>query len=173
MKLNLLLSALIVLFGVLTCKNLQKSKEPQAATAETVPVQPAPAPVKTPRSVTVPVDRIPPASASRKAYLSTGWWHMNEALLATDPHVYDHFRDKWLRFHEDQTFEILMNKKVVDKGRWNWDEANSEIYLSCNDPWFNNTWKIKEKGFVMIWIGNTDINTTGIQARVVNSKTEP
>lgn len=172
MKLNLLLSALIVLFGVLMCKNLQKSQEPAEVLAEAAPAPVAP-PAKTPRPVTVPVDRIPPASASRKAYLSTGWWHMNEALQANDPNVYDHFRDKWLRFYEDQTFDLLMNKKVIDKGRWNWDEANSEIYLSCNDPWFNNTWKIKEKGFVMIWIGNTDINTTGIQARVVNSKTEP
>lgn len=169
MRLNILLAILIVLFGILTCKNLQKTAETAPSAAQpTVEV-----PDGTPSAVTVPIDRLPPASASRKAYLSTGWWNVNEALQASNDHVFDNYRDKWLHFYEDQTFEILYQKKVLEKGRWNWDEAKNEIYLSCKDPWFNNTWKVKDKGFVMIWIGNSDINKTGIQARVANSRTEP
>ena len=168
MRLNIILSVLIILFGILTCKNLQKSAETPPA-----PAAQAKVPDGTPSAVTVPIERLPPASASRKAYLSTGWWNVNEALQASNDHVFDNYRDKWLHFYEDQTFEILYQKKVVEKGRWNWDEAQNEIYLSCKDPWFNNTWKVKDKGFVMIWIGNSDINKTGIQARVANSRTEP
>jgi hypothetical protein len=169
MRLNIILGLLIVVFGILTCTNLKKATQTADVSAEAA----ATAGVKMPPTIRVPLDRLPPASASRRAYLSTGWWHMNEALQASGQQIYEFYRDKWLRFNEDQTFEIIKDKKVIEKGHWNWDENKNEIYLSCQDPWFNNTWQVKDKGFVMIWIGNTDMNSTGIQARVVNSKTEP
>lgn len=196
MKLNILLGILVLALGYLTCKSLKKTtpEPPQAA-------QPAPTTQdqgrgynwnashvvhgdnpdgaftkqiqEPPRMVAVPVDALPPASASRRAYLSTGWWHLNMAFQPSDTLVHHNYQSKWLHFREDQTFDILINNKVVDTGRWNWDEAKNEIYLSCKDPYINNTWQVMDKGFVMIWKGNTELNVTGIQVRVVGTKNAP
>ncbi len=123
--------------------------------------------------VNVPLDKLPPASASRRAYLASGWWHLNMAVQATDTTIYHQYQHKWLKFREDQTFDILINNEVADTGRWNWDDKNNVFYISCRDPYINNTWQVKEKGSVMIWAGNTDLNVTGIQIRLVGSKTPP
>ncbi|MCW5924988.1 MAG: hypothetical protein KIS77_21890 [Saprospiraceae bacterium] len=197
MKLNILLGLLAIALGYLTCKTFKKPKaEPSAADPSASPSVYTPTDGRDwnashivegdnpdpnysmqiqepPRMVTVPIDALPPASASRKAYLSTGWWHMNMAFQPTDTLVHRHYQSKWLRFREDQTFDVLIKNKVVDTGRWNWDEAKNEIYLACKDPYINNTWAVTDKGFLMIWRGNTDLNVTGIQVRVAGSKTAP
>ena len=193
MKFNIILGILVVAVGILTCKNLQKSKDESA-------VQPAPAQESAqygikashiiegersdtiqgalqvkqpPKMVQVPVDVLPAPTASKKAYLSTGWWHLNMAYQPSDTTIHHNYQQKWLRFREDQTFDVLIKGKVVDSGRWNFDSAHNEILLSCKDPYINNSWAVQEKGFVMIWKGNTSINVTGIQVRVVGSRNEP
>lgn len=197
MKFNILLIILVVAVGYLTCKNYQKTPEqPKPEAQPDVPVvqdqgsglnwnasrvvrgsNPDGAPTyqvqEPPRMVNVPLNTLPPATASRKAYLSTGWWHLNMAFQPSDTLVHKNYQQKWLHFREDQTFDILIKNKVVDTGRWGWDEVKSEAYLSCKDPYINNTWHVTEKGFVMIWKGNTEINVTGIQVRVVGSRNAP
>jgi len=192
MKLNIILSVLVAVMGWATCKNLQKTP-----TADT-PVEQQPASAgpsgwnasrviegsnpdtagtyqvkEPPHRVNVPVDALPPATASHRAYLSTGYWHLNMAFQPSDTTVHHNYQSKWLKFREDQTFDVLIKGKVVESGRWNWDAAKNEIYLSCNDTYINNTWAVTDKGFVMIWKGNTAINVTGIQVRVVGSGTLP
>lgn len=192
MKTNIILSILVAVTGWATCKNLQKTQSAEVSVSE----QPAatgpggwqasrviegnnPDSAGTyqikepPHRVNVPVDALPPATASHKAYLSTGYWHLNMAFQPSDTTVHHNYQSKWLKFREDQTFDVLIKGKVVDSGRWNWDEVKNEIYLSCNDPYINNTWAVTDKGFVMIWKGNTAINVTGIQVRVVGSGSMP
>ncbi len=194
MKLTLLLSLLSILVGYATCRKLQGTPETTAApetpaqqertgmggltvshvhagsnadSAGTVQV------VAPPRMVTVPLGQLPPASASRRAYLATGWWHLNMAFQASDTTIHRQYQHKWLKFREDQTFDVLVKNAVVDTGRWNWDEKTNTVYIDCRDPYVNNTWRVTDKGFVMIWVGNTDLNITGIQIRVIGSKTPP
>lgn len=193
MKINLILAVLVTVMAWVTCKNLQKttSTEVQGQEAAKAPEGPTgwnasrvindyhPDSAGTyqskepPRLVDVPIDALPPATASHKAYLSSGYWHLNMAYQPSDTTVHLQYQQKWLKFREDQTFDILIDGKIVDSGRWNWDEDKYEIYLSCHDPYVNNTWKVIEKGFVMIWKGNTSLNVTGIQVRVVGSGTLP
>lgn len=193
MKLNLLLAVLVTVMGWITCKNLQKSQDAAAPDVEASNQQEGPSgwnasrviheyqpdsagtyqSKEPPRLVNVPIDALPPATASHKAYLSSGYWHMNMAYQPSDTTVHENYQHKWLKFREDQTFDILVNGKVVDTGRWNFDEDNYEIYLSCRDPYINNSWKVIEKGYLMIWKGNTSLNVTGIQVRVVGSGTLP
>lgn len=198
MRLNILLAILVALMGWVTCKNFQKTQtaDPAANAAGGESGTPAPASAagwnaarvsgearpdtagvnqisEAPRMVTVPVDALPPASASHKAYLSSGYWHLSHALQPVDTTIYKHYRSKWLRFRDDQTFDILIDGKVADTGRWNWDAAKNEIYLSCNDPYVNNTWAVNDRSFVMIWKGNTAINVTGIQIKVQGHKALP
>ena len=180
------------MLGAVSCQNLKK-KSAEDTTAETTTSSPS-MPywkashiiegsnpdsagtymiAKAPAHVDVPIDALPPATASHRAYLATGWWHMNMAYQPSDTLVHLNYQNKWLRFREDQTFDILIKNKVVDTGRWNWDEKKNDIYLSCKDPYINNTWNVIDKGFVMIWKGNTDLNVTGIQIRVADSRTPP
>lgn len=193
MKMNIVLAILVVLLGWATCKNLQKSPATEQAPvleqpAETGPsgwnanrvsaeARPDTAPInqvsQAPRMVNVPVDALPPATASHKAYLSSTYWHLSMALQPTDTTVYKQYYQKWLRFREDQTFDVLIDGQVVDTGRWNWDVEKNEIYLSCNDPYINNTWVVNDKSFTMIWKGNTALNVTGIQIRVQGHRTLP
>ena len=194
MKLNILLFVLVAVVGWATCKNLKKAQSEATAaveqpssttsgpsgwnasrvikgsnpdTAGTYQVK------EPPQLVNVPVDALPPATASHKAYLGSGYWHLNMAFQPSDTTVHHNYQSKWLQFRQDQTFDILIKGKVAGSGRWNWDADKNEIYLSCNDPYINNTWTVIDKGFVMIWKGNTAINVTGIQIRVVGSKTLP
>ncbi|MFN4079372.1 MAG: hypothetical protein ACK4NS_00605 [Saprospiraceae bacterium] len=195
-KINVLLGVLAIALSVLTCKTLAQKSEPSPApipsqtpqssfsneilgvkalrVSESAEETPGVRQIEqTPPYVHVPVDGIQPPSASRRAYLSTGWWHLNMAFQPTDSTIHKHYIHKWLRFYEDQRFEVLVKNQVVDQGRWNWDEGAAEIYLACKDPYVNNVWTVKDNGYVMIWKGNNAINATGIQIRVVGSRTPP
>jgi hypothetical protein len=196
MKFNIILAVLVVVMGYVTCRNFQKDRTTEGAgTAAPEYQYGAPPGVKASRvihgsnpdsavgvqiheppayvDVKGAMQSLPPATASHRAYLSTGWWHLNMAYQPSDTTVHENYIRKWLHFREDQTFDVLQDNQVVDSGTWNWDDPNNVIYLSCKDPYINNTWKVIDKGFVMIWKGNTDLNVTGIQVRVANSRTAP
>ncbi len=192
MKINIILGILVIAAGILTCKNLQKTKQAETDAAAPPPeqeygfrashviegerhdtVQGTLQVRRAPKMVQVPVDVLPPPTASKRAYLSTGWWHLNMAYQPSDTTIHQNYQSKWLHFREDQTFDIVVKGKVVDTGRWNYDGAKNEILLSCKDPYVNNSWGVQEKGFVMIWKGNTSLNVTGIQVRVVGQRAEP
>lgn len=192
-KLNIILGIIALLLGYATCKNLKKTAE----TAETTQA-PAPKPEDSgtmpsgfraahvfnmehpdtaaaiqvnqpPHWVDVPIDALPPASASHKAYLCNDdkYWHFNMAFAPTNKLVHEHYKDRYVKFRPDQSFSIVYKGKIIDNGRWNWDRDKNEIYLSCTNPYVNNTWKVIDKGNVMIWTGSTELNVSGIQIRVV------
>jgi hypothetical protein len=187
MKLNLFLAIVVIALGYITCKNLQKTPSTTNPTGDPNTYQnsgynwktshvagsnadtAAPLQIKAPpRMVQVPIASLPVATASRKAYLTDGLWHCNMAYQPSDTTIHVNYQHKWLRFREDQTFDILLDqKKVLDTGRWAWDEQNNHAYLSCNDPYINNSWAVQDKGFTMIWKGNTELNVTGIQIRMI------
>lgn len=195
MKLNIVLAILVVLVSYLTCKNLQKTAVTPAAAPEqqvedystggfnwkashviqgsnpdsagTYQVQQAPARVK------VPWETITPPTTSRRSFMSTGWWIAKMAYQPSDTLVHHHYMPRYLKFHEDQTFDILQNGTVLETGHWAYDDPNKVLYISCKDTYYNNTWKIHENGFRMVWLGNTDLNVTGIQIRMDGSKTDP
>lgn len=193
MKLNIVLAVLVAVMSWVTCKNLQKSLPAEPAASAVEPTSSGPVGFNAsrvaaearpdtaginqlayaPRRVTVPVDALPPASASHKAYLSSAYWHLSHAVQPTDTSVHHNYNQKWLKFREDQTFDVLADGKTIDSGRWNWDAAKNEIYLSCNDPYINNTWVVNDRSFIMIWKGNTDLNVTGIQIKVQGHRTLP
>ena len=198
MKINIVLALIAIVLGYATCKTFKKT-EPAAdpATTQVIPEEHAgdqdaannfkaahvlsynadtapPVQIhRAPARVNVPIATLPKPTASRKAYLSTGWWHCNDAMVGTDSLLARNYKSKFMKFREDQTFDLMIKGKVVETGQWAFDEAKNQIYISCKDTYLNNSWQLQDKGFVMIWKGNTDINVTGIQIRVICSKTEP
>jgi hypothetical protein len=194
MKFNIILAAVVLLVTYLTCKNLHDSKTASTQPTDTVkdyssngynwkashviegnnPDSAYTYQVKrAPDRVLVPWDKITPPSTSRRAYLSTGWWNPKMAFQASDTTAHVNYMGKSLKFREDQTFDIMKGAKVLETGHWGFDDVNKILYISCNDTYFNNTWKIQENGFRMVWLGNTDLNVTGIQIRFDGSKTPP
>lgn len=199
-KTNLLLAALALVLCYVTCQNLKKTADPAAAAPAENPAAPPAATepesvgnwrashvfhdeqpdnalarqVKAPpRRVEVPWDKLPKPSTSRRAFMSTGWWHPIMAFQPSDTTVHLNYIPKWLRFRDDLTFDILIKGQVAETGNWNFDEEKMILYLSCKDPYFNNTWAIQERGFRMVLVGNTDLNVTGIQLRLDGSPTPP
>ncbi len=185
MKVNILISIVLLAVIYLTCKNFQKVTPAE----DTVTAPPTPAASngrilkifgegadstnviqfsEPPPHVNVPWDKVAKPSTSRRAFMITGWWNPVTAFQPTDTTVHRYFKPKWLKFREDQTFDIIVQNKVVDTGHWAFDETKFILYLSCTDPYFNNTWAIKERGFRMVLIGNTELNITGIQVRLDN-----
>jgi hypothetical protein len=174
-----------LLAGVAACNNSRQTTTPASSNSIAVPAVPsaeAPAPAAAPKSsvqvpklVHIPVENLPPCNASRKAYLSGGWWNFNAAVsgAANEEMLIAEYRHKWLKFREDQTFDLLVGNKVVTSGKWGWDEPASTLYLSCADPFVNGAWAIKNSGFTMIWIGNSPYTTHGYQLRLYNTKNEP
>jgi hypothetical protein len=195
MRLNLVLAVIAIVLAYITCKNLQKSRsETPAAVVAPAPVEEAPTPGglnvarviqgdgsgdltalrrQPPKLVEVKMDHLPRATTSRRVYMSEHWWHTDRAEQPTDSMLYLKYQTKWLKFREDQTFDVIEHGKVTTTGQWNFDEENKELYMSCKDPYINNSWKVKEKGIVMIWYGNTSINATGYQVRALHTKTPP
>ncbi len=197
MKLNFVLAILAFFLAFAACKNAQKTTpttaEPVAAAAP--PAESGPDPdywrashvfeveqpdsaypyqaKRAPRRVEVPWDKLQRPSTSRRAFMATGYWSAIMAYQPSDTTVHHNFLGKYLRFREDQTFDIIVKNKVVDTGHWNFDEEKMIVYLSCQDPYFNNTWAVQERGFRMVWKGNTELNVTGIQVRMDNSASLP
>lgn len=126
-----------------------------------------------PQRVEVPWDKIPRPSTSRRAYMATGWWYPMMAYQPADTTVHHNFIGKWFKFRDDLSFDILVKNQVVETGHWNFDEEKMIVYIACKDPYFNNTWAVQERGFRMIWKGNTELNLSGIQVRMDNSPTPP
>ncbi len=129
--------------------------------------------VKTPELIHVPYYEIKPPSASRMAYMNTGWWTAKMAYQPTDTTIHVNFLGKYLQFEQTQLFHIFQNGQQVDTGMWSFDEEKQILYLACHDPYYNNSWKIMEKGFTMILIGQTNENFSGIQIRWDNYKQKP
>lgn len=194
MKVNILLGFLIVVVSYLTCKNLHKTVENPAGTppaqeeystkgynwkashvidgsnpdsAFTYQVKKAPA------HVNVPWQQVAPPSTSRKAFMATNWWVPRFAYQPSDTSVHQNYITKTLKFHEDQTFDIFDKGNLMETGHWAYEEEKKILYLSCNNTYFNNTWRIQENGFRMVLIGNTDLNVTGIQIRIDGSNKPP
>jgi hypothetical protein len=186
---NIVLIVLVVVMAYVTCKNLQKSAAP-ATTAAPVEVEKEghypfstshvinsehPDTVqgtyqvrKAPVHVDVPWDKITRPSTSRRAFMSTGWWSAKMAYQPSDTTVHQNYLHKWLKFKDDQTFDIYVNNQLLETGHWSFDDDKKIIYISCKDPYFNNTWATQERGFRMVWKGNTDLNASGIQVRMDN-----
>jgi hypothetical protein len=185
MRLNLILAALVAIMAYVTCKNLRNTAAAPdnvgTATTATAPASgsdapatPAKSSVKVPALVHIPIDEAPKPNASRKAYLSGGYWNFDAAVSGSNEDMLiAEYRSKWLKFKEDQTFNILINNKIVHAGRWTWDEDNSQIYLSCPDPFVNGVWGIKAVGFRMVWTGNSAYINHGHQVRLSNAKELP
>lgn len=191
MKTNILIGIAILAVLYVTCNNFRKAAKDTPETSaitETIPESNGrilkvmgehPDSANTiqfhepPPHVDVPWDKVHKPSTSRRAFMTSGWWNPLMAMQPTDTTIYHYFNPKWLKFKEDQTFDILINNKVVDTGNWAFDEDKFIIYLSCKDPYFNNTWAVKERGFRMVWVGNTELNITGIQVRLDNHQSLP
>lgn len=194
MKINLILGIAVIVLGYVTCKNIQKTQDQTPPPAASKPVSeesglawktskvvhgdnPNSAyshqSTEIPRHVDVPWDKITKATTSRRAFMSTGWWTAKMAYQPTDTTVHVNYLNKWFLFAEDQSFKIYIDGKEVDNGHWAFDDDKKIMYISCNDTYFNNSWALQERGFRMIWRGNTDLNITGIQIRMDNFPTPP
>ncbi len=121
----------------------------------------------------IPVNEVAPPSSSRRTYMATGWWFPKMAFQASDTTVHKQYMGKFLKFREDQSFDLIQNAQVQESGHWNFDEQKKVLYLSCKNPYFNNTWNVMEKGFTLILIGQTKLNVSGIQIRLDNFKQKP
>ena len=173
MRVNIILAVAALVLGYITCKNFQKTSDASSAPAPAATTPPSAAPPK-PHYTTIPVDRPGLApTASRKAYLATGYWSITTAVTSNDSTLRPQYESKWFQFREDMTFDILAKGKPKVSGRWNFDEKREELYLSCEDAYLNNTWKVIGNGFSMVWIGNTAYNSSGYQLRINNFKELP
>jgi hypothetical protein len=190
MKVNILISIFLLAVIYLTCKNFQTST-PVERIDTALPAQPASNGSflkvmgegadsantiqfsEPPPRVNVPWDKVAKPSTSRRSFMTSGWWNPTAAVQPTDSTVSRYYKPKWLKFREDQTFDILVQNKVVETGHWAFDETKFVLYLSCADPYFNNTWNVMERGFRMILVGNTRLNVTGIQIRLDSHRELP
>jgi hypothetical protein len=114
-----------------------------------------------------PIDlsHVPKASASKTAYLNTGIWH---CLAATKPGGDDYqknFRVTDLQFNPDGSVQLSQNGNMLSSGSWAFDDSQNIIYISSTLAELNSSWKVLDKGFRMVWLGNTDINNSGVQMR--------
>jgi hypothetical protein len=154
------------------CKTAKKTATtPNLASKTTKEVRKEiPKGLRPPTQHNIPVGNLPPASAGKTAYLTTGSWAFIAAFQAADSLVFKQYEGKKLTFKEDFTFDILQDEKLLETGKWNFDSENSLIYLSCGVPYINATWQVMEKSFTMIWIGQTDYNDSGIQLKITSNK---
>ena len=156
----------IAFFFILTVASLSHCKQntTQVQTKQTAQATEA-ATAQAEQVVPISLANIPKASASKAAYLSTARWHCIAAMRPGDDKFRDAFLLTDLRFSEDGSVRIFNEEAQIASGRWAFDDVNSLIYISSNQPQLNSSWKVIEKGFRMIWMGNTELNKTGVQMR--------
>jgi hypothetical protein len=169
-KITLFYLPLFLLIGLFfSCKTTKKTQTTAKVATEVMPVKKQEG-KNPPKQYVVDVNSIPPASAGKRAFLASGPWTFMAAVQPSDSLVFNQFEGQKLVFKEDMTFEVYQNEKLDGDGKWNYDSANSIIYLSSKFPYLNTTWKVMEKYFTMIWIGQTDTNSSGIQLKIVCNK---
>ncbi len=124
--------------------------------------------------VRVPVSSLAPPSASRVEFFTKQNFYFAMAARSSEPGIFEkQYKDKWLVFKADQNFEIYQKSNLVGTGRWTFRESDSNLFLSCDDPYINNSWKFQNMPAAALLLGNTDLNKTGIQARLFMSDEKP
>lgn len=146
----------------------------QAAPAKRVPVIPPPTGVNKPTaSLGVPTVQKKALSASKMAFLTEQNWLVTLASGSTPGVFENHYKNRWLVFKNDQTFQVFNGAQPTNKGRWAYDEAKDIIFLNTDYAHFNNSWKCQVFKKNMLLLGNTDLNATGIQIRLFMTDKKP
>jgi hypothetical protein len=113
----------------------------------------------------ISLNHLPKPSASKSAFLSTGRWHCFAAMRPNDAQFQNSFPVTDLKFSQDGSVVIYADSTVLANGQWAVDEAKNQIFISSTIEGLNTSWKVLEKGFRMVWIGNTELNIHGDQIR--------
>jgi hypothetical protein len=170
LKITLFYLPLFLLPGLFfSCKSTKKTQTSAKVATEVITPKKREG-KKPPEQFVVDVNSIPPASAGKRAFLASGPWTFAAAVQPSDSLVFKQFEGQKLIFKEDMTFQVYQNDILDGDGKWNYDSENSIIYLSSKFPYLNTTWKVMEKYFTMIWIGQTATNSSGIQLKIVCNK---
>lgn len=151
----------ITLIAVLASCNRQQTASSTAPTIKQVQSEI----VKADAVLPISLDGLPQPSASMKAYLGTGLWHKVGSIQPGNDAFDQNFPVTDLRFAENGTLQMYKNEQLVGSARWTTDEANTLIYVSSNNPALNSSWRYRDSGFRMVWLGNTELNGTGAQIR--------
>ena len=164
----------LFVFAFIACKNGSKTLQNDTAPIEKTEqnaVENETSTAQNPNAVQ-PIDlsKLPAVSASKKAYMATNHWACAGAEHPTDDSVANEYRFSEITFSEDMTFQANDQGEPRVQGTWGYDEEKMLVYLSSTDLFFNTSFKVKEAGFRMVWIGNTDINKTGVMMRWDNHK---
>lgn len=171
MKLNLLLTVVALALGYYTYK--KRSTTPASVpTMEVTPAAPTPDPPSVPPAmVEVPKQKLPAPAAKRRTQLCEGWWYFHNVNSPTDKRIAEAYRNKMLKFYPDQRMEVLVKGEVQHYGWWNFDEQAKVFYLSCPDPYINNTWQVPiEEPHSLVLLGDTELNKTGIRFKIINTR---
>jgi len=114
------------------------------------------------------------ASASTKANLSMGFWHIGGAVNIKTEEGKEGYVGKWLQFRQDMTYTFGQDDQDLETGVWLFNEDGEYIeFRSKTDKnFYINEWKTKQIGDIIILTGNTPNNPTGGQIKLVRQDTK-
>ncbi len=155
----------IPLFFLFLASTAMHCKQPPAPPTNTTSTTQAAQAAASASVTPITLSQVPKASASITAYLNTGVWHCFGATQPGNTDFQASFRPTDLLFNLDGTVQIQQNGATISSGHWAYDDAQNLIYISSPLPELNSSWKVLSQGFRMVWLGNTDLNKSGVQIR--------
>jgi hypothetical protein len=124
--------------------------------------------------IKVPTAQKKPLSASKMAFFTEQNFLITLAAGSSEELVFDkHYKNRWLVFKNDQTFQVFNDAAIESTGKWAYEEDKDLMYLSTSNAYFNNSWKCQSFKKNLLMLGNTDINSTGIQIRCYMTTDKP
>jgi hypothetical protein len=138
------------------------------------PVLPPPASGKPSAKLNIPTVQKKPLSASKMAFLTEQNFLVTLAAGSAEELIFEkHYKNRWLVLQKDQTFQIFNDAVVENTGKWAYDEDKELIFMSTANAYFNNSWKCQSFKKNLLMLGNTDLNSTGIQIRCYMTTDKP
>jgi len=134
----------------------------------------APKPAPTKKGDLLSIAQASNVSASTKANLSMGYWHIGGAVNIKTDEGGEGYVGKWIQFRKDMTYTFGQDDQDLDSGVWLFNEDGEYIeFRSKTDKnFYINEWKTKQIGDIIILTGNTPNNPTGGQIKLVRQDTK-
>jgi len=83
-------------------------------------------------------------------------------------HKRDYYKNRWIEFKADGTFENGVGAKQTNTGHWSLDSSNTFIDLNFKDNSVeqDEQWKVQINPPILLLLGNSPKNTTGAQMKL-------
>ncbi len=106
------------------------------------------------------------------ALFTSGIWHVAFSVKVGDKDFKNRYEGQYIQFMESNAYIRGHYDKVMEEGRWEYDEGLNTLYFLPNEGQ-ESEWKMQTNGDAMILVGTTRFNNNNEQIKLEKHAEKP